>query len=349
MQPLPFTLTNESLTLINKGVPQVFPAGTAQFQALRKALMANDWTAVETALAPGGAIAAYLGEGFTLDQGRILYQGKPIPAEIAARADQMSVKGEDPSPLFKFWERLKKNPSSRSVEQLYPFLAHEGIAIEPDGTFLAYKGVRTDLKDQHSGKFDNSPGQVHTLPRNEISDDPNHACHFGFHVGALAYAKDFAPTVVICRVDPENVVCIPYDCGQQKMRVCKYEVVGFWTGEAPLSSTTEEVDVEPGPVPEEALADEDDYEDDFDYEDDDTAQATEEPAAPVQAKPSRKVVLDATSLKQLARMKPRQLLDVTIDGLRAYASVLKIVGASKLPGGKTALVGKIVKARKRTK
>ena len=50
------------------------------------------------------------------------------------------------------------------------------------------------------------------------------------HVGALAYAITFCSgggsRIVICEVDPENVVCVPYDCSQQKMRVCEYKVIG---------------------------------------------------------------------------------------------------------------------------
>ena len=143
----------------------------------------------------------------------------------------MASEGKDPTIVMNFWERLSKNPSYRSVQQLWSFLRHQGIPMVPDGCFLAYKGVRSDFKDAHSGKFDNKPGAIHSMPRNKISDDPKEACHEGFHVGALQYAKDFSDRVVVCKVSPEDVVCVPYDHSAQKMRVCKYEVVGNWNGE----------------------------------------------------------------------------------------------------------------------
>ena len=78
------------------------------------------------------------------------------------------------------------------------------------------------------------PIKVH---RNRVSDDPNTPCHFGLHVGSLEYAQSFGERVVIVRVDPEHVVCVPYDCTSQKMRVCEYEVVGLHI-EGHMPSTT---------------------------------------------------------------------------------------------------------------
>jgi hypothetical protein len=192
------------------------------------------------------------------EDGQFTYNGASLPTELNQRVIKMATAGDDPTALFNFWERLQKNPSKRSVDQLFSFLSHQGIPFEKDGTFLAYKGVRSDLKDAHSGKFDNSPGNVHEMPRNQISDDPNHACHEGFHVGALAYASGFSQRVVICRVDPEHVVCVPYDASAQKMRVCKYEVIGFHNGQE-LSST-----VHTEPEYDEPECDEDEFDSEYD-------------------------------------------------------------------------------------
>ena len=99
--------------------------------------------------------------------------------------------GEDPQPLLRFYERLSRNPSWRSTQQLFDFLAHENLPIEPSGHFLAYKAVRRDYTDIYSGSVSNAIGQRPTMPRNQISDDADLACHVGFHVGALKYAQDF--------------------------------------------------------------------------------------------------------------------------------------------------------------
>ncbi len=118
-----------------------------------------------------------------------------------------------------------------------------GIPITADGCFLAYKGVRADYKDVHSGIFDNSPGQSHEMDRAAVSDDPNYHCHFGFHVGSESYAKGFGPKVVICKVDPEYVVCVPNDYECQKMRVCKYSVIGNYGCQLPSTVFEDEPEV----------------------------------------------------------------------------------------------------------
>ena len=46
----------------------------------------------------------------------------------------------------------------------------------------------------------------------------------------------------ICRIDPEHVVCVPYDSNAEKMRCCVLEVVGFWNGRK-MSDTTMDTDV----------------------------------------------------------------------------------------------------------
>src|SRR5262249_46214547 len=140
----------------------------------------------------------------------------------------MATNGENPTILFRFWERLSKNPSYRSVNQLYTFMKHSGIPLTTEGKILTYKAVRSDYRDCHSGKFDNHPGVTQKMPRNKISDDPQVACDEGFHVGAMGYVRNFGGSgsrIVVCEVDPENVVSIPHDARSQKMRVCEYKVI----------------------------------------------------------------------------------------------------------------------------
>lgn len=366
MQPLPFTLTNESLTVVVDGAPRVLHKGTAQYEAVRAELLKDepDWDAARRGLTQGGAVAAWLEksgvEGFAVDaQGHIQYQGEYLPPEFQGRAAKMAAAGEDPSPLMRFFARLQQNPSKRSVDQLYTFLKHCNIPIEADGTFLAYKGVRSDLTDKHSGTIDNTPGKVIRMARNQISDDPREACHEGLHVGARRYAESFKGydgKLLVVRVAPENVVCVPYDSSAEKMRVCEYEVVGFDTGPLP-DTTVKNEDVVPeyddeGDELEDEEVDldgpEDSYSDDEVDENPSSStygQPLENPGPSAESAPKKRT--PPKSVRSLARKTARELFKETIDSLRAYAGNLKIVGATRLPGGKARLVKEIEKARRR--
>jgi hypothetical protein len=56
------------------------------------------------------------------------------------------------------------------VTELYGFLEKGNLPITNDGHFLAYKKVRKDYKDCHSGTMDNSIGQVVEMERNQVDD-----------------------------------------------------------------------------------------------------------------------------------------------------------------------------------
>lgn len=257
MNEIKYTLTRETLTLIHDGRTHSVQKDAPNFRPLREALLAEQWDEVPKHLTVGKSLEEWAKGEFKVENGVIRYKEEAIPRDLNNRILGMAQEGSDPTPLFRFWERLQKNPSMRSVEQLWSFLRHTNIPLTTNGTFYAYKGVKSNYRDAHSGTIDNSPGAVNRMSRNKISDDPRVACHFGFHVGALDYARGFSEQVVICEVDPEHVVCVPYDHSAQKMRVCEYKVVGNYSG-VPLPSTIVIPDTE---VEEFVETDKDDFED----------------------------------------------------------------------------------------
>lgn len=237
--------TDTSITVVVDGKSTTITSDAPNFRPLRQAIRDNDEDAVRANLSVSGAVENWSKGNFKLNGNQALYKGEEIPGELGRRIVQMASNGESPEPLVKFWEKLQRNPSMRSVEQLYPFLKHEGIPIIANGNFLAYKGIKSNYTDAHTGKVDNKPGAVCEMPRNKVSDDPRTSCHYGFHVGALEYARSFSQVTVVCEVDPGDVVCIPYDNNQQKMRVCKYRVRGNHNGEL-LPSTSYDLEEDLG-------------------------------------------------------------------------------------------------------
>jgi hypothetical protein len=130
-------------------------------------------------------------------------------------------------PMVHFMENLYANPSHRAVTELYSFLEKGQLPITPDGHFLAYKKVRADYKDCHSGTMDNSIGQVVEMERHEVDDNKDRTCSSGLHFCSKDYLNHFGgERVVIVKINPRDVVSIPSDYNDTKGRACRYEVVG---------------------------------------------------------------------------------------------------------------------------
>ncbi len=259
---------------------------------------------------------------------------------------RLSSEGKSPNPMLRFYERLQKNPSKRSVDQLFPFLEKMNIPITEDGCFLAYKKVNNDYTDKHSGTISNRPGTTVILARNLVSDDPKEECHFGLHVGATGYTDTFggAGITVVCKVDPEHVVCVPYDHHFQKMRVCQYKVIGNRGDNLP-TDVMEEDELE-------NLHDNEAVET-VEEEIDNTEQLKKGDSKKKLKKGQQKAItkriekkIDKGGYEKFKGLNAKELLDFSLDELRKYATYgLEMVGASKIAGGKSALVAKLLKYR----
>ena len=335
-----FTLTNESVSVIDNGQTHTVAKSAVNFAALRAALLAEDFAKARGYLTLKSSVEAWAKGSFKLVNGRIRSGDEDLPESLSGRIFDMIRKGDDPQSLLNFWDKLGTNPSWRSVQQVWGFLANKGIPLDQDGNILAYKAVNSNWKDCHSNSIDNSVGTVHEMPRNKISDDPNQACHYGFHVGALEYAQGFGPSdrkMIICKVNPADVVCVPYDASQQKMRVCKYEVIGVQG--ARMDSTTVDTRKDPAvKAVKKEVAKTKKVEAKVQKATAKAVKAGKEPAAPKAA--------PAKGTHPFDDFNSFQLLEQILPDLRTYAAIhLKIIGASKIPGGKVALIARIEEVR----
>jgi len=166
---------------------------------------------------------------FVLEGGYIVYKGEPLNDFMSGRIIDMMAENHNLGYLEKFIDNLYQNPSYRAVNSLYEFLEHGGIPINSNGNFLVYKKVRANYMDIHSGTFDNSVGKVCSMPRFKVDENPDNTCSYGLHVCSFDYLPHFGggfDRVVICEVNPKDVVAIPKDYNNTKMRVCEYKVIG---------------------------------------------------------------------------------------------------------------------------
>lgn len=131
--------------------------------------------------------------------------------------------------IVRFIRNLYQNPSYRSVKELYGFLEKNDLPITQDGTFLAYKKVRYDYMDIHSGTFDNSIGKVCEMARHDVEDNSEVTCSSGLHACSFDYLENYGSSdldrIVVVEINPKDVVSIPTDYNHAKLRCCYYKVV----------------------------------------------------------------------------------------------------------------------------
>jgi hypothetical protein len=158
--------------------------------------------------------------------GTIYLDGKPMSDALIKRYKFM-IENEFPIDGFKkFIYNLAENPGRNSREELYGFLEACSLPITEDGHFLAYKRVKEDYTDCRTGKMDNSVGKIVEMPREKVDADKNVTCSSGLHVCSRSYLSSFdGDHTMVCKINPRDVVSVPVDYNNAKMRVCRYEVI----------------------------------------------------------------------------------------------------------------------------
>lgn len=242
------TENGASVAAFVDGKPLVADDTHPNWRQITQALK-NDEDPTEYFSDPARAVRESLSEytdRVTIENEQVLVDGEVITGVLPSKILRAHREGKTVKPLVLFLENLQDNPSHRSREQLFTYLDQHDFQITEDGAFIAYKGIRRDGKSSFSGtafvngvkingRIPYSAGDVVTMPRNKISDDPNVACHAGLHAGAWSYASSFGDNGCTLKVKifPQHVVSVPADSSVQKIRTERLEVLEKTVKELP--------------------------------------------------------------------------------------------------------------------
>ncbi len=154
----------------------------------------------------------------------------PLHDVFVTRIIKMVADGFDNKPLLNFIANLYQNPSATAVNELFLFIEQNELPITEDGHLIAYKIVRADYTDIHSGTFNNRPGSICEMPRNQVDDNRQNTCSRGLHFCSRSYLSHYGngrtDRCVLVKINPADVVSIPNDYNNAKGRTWRYEVVG---------------------------------------------------------------------------------------------------------------------------
>lgn len=245
-----YLVKTDSVVIINHEIGKSTTASRtthANFDQILDAVKAKDYTTAEILMDKKMLVINFLEknvsngkEVLTLRNGEVYQTVDGVETvvhnAITRRIVTMAEEGFDVEPMLLFLGNLGDNPSKTAIEELYGFMDVNDLPVTEEGCFLAYKKVRRDWKDHHSGTILNKPGMVVKMKRGDVDDNRDRTCSSGLHFCSKEYLPHFGgddrtSRVVIVKINPRDVVSIPSDYNNAKGRCCMYEVVAEYTGD----------------------------------------------------------------------------------------------------------------------
>lgn len=227
--------TGSSITVVLNNAPRVISASNFNFTKVREALADPQTTEADITklLDAAEGIKEFSSGCIRVDHGIVYYGDREVDGAIRPKILEFlrTNRPELADPLCKFIERVYENPSYRAVNGLFEWVSKSGMPITPEGKILAWKIVRQDYFDYHSGTLDHSPGKIVEIPRNQCDEDPDSTCSAGIHFCSYDYLPhyrngDSNRRIMMVEIDPADVVAIPRDYNTAKGRCCRMKVVG---------------------------------------------------------------------------------------------------------------------------
>ena len=251
----PYIVQGSNITVVIGTTPHTVSKSHIAYNKLLTAIKSGDWETVQDIIEPKQVVLNFGKGNVSIEGDKIFWKGREMHNALTKRLVAMIQEDFPVEPLIAFMENLMENPSKRAVNELYGFLEKNTLPITSDGCFLAYKKVRQDYFDVHSGTVLNKPAAYMTdedtaalaeavgknnevtvavedgvtvvsMERNLVDDDQNRTCSTGLHFCSQDYLRSFGgERIVILKINPRDVVSIPNDYNDSKGRCARYEIV----------------------------------------------------------------------------------------------------------------------------
>jgi ribosome-binding protein aMBF1 (putative translation factor) len=231
VSPLKYVKNANIIVVVMDGEPKTIDCSHPQFEALGKALSAQNWEEASRLVSMATTVEKVSEGKAVIREGVLYFGGEPVHNTLATKAIDLWKNGEPFEYLLMFLENLMQNPSKSCIDELYEWIDKGGLTLTDRGTFLAYKNIRADWKDQYTGTIQHRIGRYVEMDRAKVDPDRRNECSYGLHFCAHSYLRSYAsaPVTIIVEVNPKDVVAIPRDYNHAKGRACRYLVVGEYT------------------------------------------------------------------------------------------------------------------------
>jgi hypothetical protein len=236
-------VTDTGITIFINGQMLVAPNDHPNFQSVKDAIASYDFDAIPALLDVRATVNCFVAgvnvPGFTMIGDFLALDGKPFTFDVTDKVLNMIAEGQPAEPIYNFLRKVRQNPRVAAQDELLLFCVANNFMIHSDGDIIAYKSVRGDYTDIHSGTILNTVGSVVEMPRQSVDDDRNRTCSTGLHFASYEYASTWAGQIdgvnrrlVVMKINPADVVAIPNDYNNQKGRTWRYEIIAEITTQA---------------------------------------------------------------------------------------------------------------------
>lgn len=258
----PFIVQGSNITVVIGTTSHTVSKSHVAYAKVLDAIKTGNWDLVKDIIEPKKAVLKFGAGNISIEGDKIFWKSQEMHNALTKRMVQMIHEDFPVTALVAFMENLMKNPSKRAVDELYGFLEKNSLPITEDGFFLGYKKVDQNYLDIHSKTVLNKPAQYLTdeekaslpltvgqrkevtvalegdvltvsMERNQVDDDQNRTCSNGLHICSKDYLPHFGSgysnrdhdRVVIVKINPADVVSVPNDYNNAKLRCSKYAIV----------------------------------------------------------------------------------------------------------------------------
>lgn len=168
-------------------------------------------------------------DGIVIDAaaGVVLIDGHELDNAVVGRILRMANEGFDVQPMRKFLANMMLLPKT-VADRVFEWVEAGAMPITSDGCVLAYKRVADNYTSFYDGKTKNDVGSIVKLPRALCDDNQHNTCSAGLHFCSQEYLPQYhggQGRVLVLKINPKDIVAIPFEYGISKGRACEYEIV----------------------------------------------------------------------------------------------------------------------------
>lgn len=224
-----FIITPDAVTLTLNDCTEVATKDHKDFKTIRSMVIDGAFESAMQLMNVSVSVANWGQGALQIQDGVVKYSGMELTGKLVDRIINMMKNGDEDFKRFaKFLTLAMEQPSYKTRARIMDFAAHDKLDIDDQGHLVAFKNVRDDYYDKHSGTFRNMVGDTPSMRRSDVNDDHDVTCSAGLHVCSPTYLRDCWGTsgrTMRVTVDPRDIVSVPKDYEDSKARVCKYLVV----------------------------------------------------------------------------------------------------------------------------